>query len=166
MEAMSTPGSNVTGTKDFKDVPAGFWCEDAIKTLAALGIVNGMTTEEFAPNKPITRAQFVAICARFADAAVEGETFTDVPESYWAYDYISTGSGYGWINGVGGGLFEPNAPITRAQAVAIVNRMLCRIADRASIDALEEQFYHDVADTHWAWYEIGEASQGELTRGD
>lgn len=158
--------ANVAGTKDFKDVPDGFWCENAIKTLAELGIVNGMNTNEFAPNKPITRAQFVAICARFADAAVEGEAFTDVPEGYWAYDYISTGSGYGWINGVGEGRFDPNAPITRAQAVTIVNRMLCRIADRAVIDGVGDQFYHDVADTHWAWYEIGEASQGDLSRGN
>jgi len=158
--------ANVASTKSFQDVPADFWCADAVNTLATLGIVNGMTTEEFAPNKPITRAQFVAICARFADAAVEGEAFTDVPESYWAYDYISTGSGHGWINGVGGGKFDPNAPITRAQAVTIVNRMLCRIADRAVIDAVGDQFYHDVEDTHWAWYEIGEASQGDLTRGD
>jgi len=158
--------ANVPHTKRFDDVPDDFWCSNAINTLAALGIVKGMTEEEFAPNRAITRAQFVAICARFADTTVDGYTFTDVPESYWAYDYISTGAGFGWINGVGGGKFAPNDPITRAQAVAIVNRMLCRIADRAAIDALEAQFYHDVADTHWAWYEVGEASMGVLTRGD
>jgi len=158
--------ANTPHTKNFDDVPDDFWCSNAVNTLAALGIVNGMTADEFAPNKAITRAQFVAICARFADSMTEGETFIDVPEEYWAYDYISTGSGHGWINGVGGGRFDPNAPITRAQAVAIVNRMLCRIADRAAIDALEEQFYHDVSDTHWAWYDVGEASQGDLTRGD
>jgi len=158
--------ANVAANKRFDDVPADFWCADAVNTLATLGIVNGMTADEFAPNKAITRAQFVAICARFADSAAKGESFTDVPESYWAYDYISTGSGHGWINGVGNDKFDPNAPITRAQAVAIVNRMLCRIADRALIDGEGEQFYHDVADTHWAWYEVGEASQGDLTRGD
>lgn len=156
--------AKVAQTKSFNDVPADFWCADAVNTLATLGIVNGMTDEIFDPNKPITRAQFVAICARFADVSIEGEDFHDVPETHWAYDYISTGSGFGWVNGVGGGAFDPNAPITRAQAVAIVNRMLCRIADRATIDALEEQFYHDVADHHWAWYDIGEASLGALTR--
>lgn len=153
-------------TKNFSDVPADFWCADAVNTLATLGIVNGMSADSFAPNKPITRAQFVAICARFADSMAEGDSFTDVPEGYWAYDYISTGSGYGWINGVGNGKFDPNAPITRAQAVTIVNRMLCRIADRAAIDGKDKQFYHDVVDTHWAWYEIGEASLGDLSRGD
>lgn len=158
--------AQVEKTKSFSDVPADFWCADAVNTLATLGIVNGMNDKEFAPNKPITRAQFVAICARFADAPTVGDTFTDVPESHWAYDYICTGSGYGWINGVGGGLFDPNAPITRAQAVTIVNRMLCRIADRAAIDGYGSKFYPDVTDTHWAWYEIGEASKGILSRGD
>lgn len=163
---LKTEYARTENTKNFTDVPAGFWCADAVNTLASLGIVNGMSDQEFAPNKPITRAQFVAICARFAGSAMEGDSFTDVPDSYWAHDYISTGSGYGWINGVGGGLFDPNAPITRAQAVTIVNRMLCRIADRAVIDGVDEQFYPDVVDTHWAWYEIGEASQGDLSRGN
>jgi len=158
--------ANVPHTKRFADVPDAFWGANAINTLAALGIVKGMTEEEFAPNQPITRAQFVAICARFAATAVEGDTFVDVPESHWAYDYISTGSGYGWINGVGEGRFAPNDPLTRAQAVAIVNRMLCRIADRAAIDGRGAPFYPDVTNTHWAWYEVGEASKGILSRED
>lgn len=155
--------TDVEVTKTFADVPDGFWCEDAVNTLAALGIVKGMNDREFAPNKPITRAQFVAICARFAQAISKGETFKDVPESYWAYDYITTASGYGWINGIGNGLFAPDRPITRAQAAAIVNRMLSRIADRAVIDNGTQQ-YDDVPRTYWAWYDISEASRGVLPR--
>lgn len=154
---------DVAVSKTFKDVPEGFWCEDAVNTLAALGIVNGMTDEEFAPNKPITRAQFVAICARFAQASAAGEQFRDVPESYWAYDHITTASGYGWINGVGNDLFAPDQPITRAQAATIVNRMLARIADRAKIDAAGRQ-YDDVPGTYWAWYDVCEASTGVVPR--
>lgn len=155
--------SNVEITKTFTDVPEGFWCEDAVNTLAALGIVKGISDEKFDPNKPITRAQFVAICARFAQAIAEGENFKDVSEDYWAYEYITTASGYGWINGVGNDLFAPDKPITRAQAATIVNRMLARIADRAEIDAGMQQ-YDDVPRTYWAWYDICEASTGVVPR--
>ena len=155
--------TNVEITKTFTDVPEGFWCEDAVNTLAALGIVNGVSDEKFDPNRPITRAQFVAICARFAQAITEGENFKDVSEDYWAYEYITTASGYGWINGVGNDMFAPDKPITRAQAATIVNRMLARIADRAAIDA-GVQRYDDVPRTYWAWYDICEASTGVVPR--
>ena len=62
-------------------------------------------------------------------------------------------------------IFAPNEPITRAQAVTIINRMLGRVADRAAIDA-GEQVYTDVPNTYWAWYDINEASNGELLRGE
>lgn len=155
---------DVVRTVSFSDVPEGFWCADAVNTLASLGIIKGMGDGTFAPDRPITRAQFVAIATRFADIAVTGETFTDVPETYWAYEAISTASGCGWINGVGGGLFAPEQPITRAQAAVIVNRMLGRVIDEEEFDAAQAKTYADVPETYWAWYDISEASSGVIPR--
>ena len=142
----------------FADVPDTLWCADAVNTLAALGIVNGITSETFAPNQPITRAQFVAICSRFTQLSAKGETFTDVPQTYWAYDAVSTASAYGWVNGTGNGLFAPNQLITRAQAAAIMNRLLGR--NMAGETYGEARQYLDVSQTYWAWKNICEASDG------
>lgn len=153
-----------TEAAPFADVPAGAWYAEAVNTLASLGIVKGMSDTEFAPNAPITRAQFVAICARFADTQVSGHTFADVSGDHWAKDYISTAAAFGWVNGVSDTEFAPDRSITRAEAAAIVNRVLARSADRGYIDSLTELRYEDVQSAHWAWYDINEASMGKLPR--
>ena len=140
----------------FDDVPDGYWCADAVNTLAALGVVNGITGSTFAPDQPITRAQFVTICVRLAQSSAQGKSFTDVPETYWAHDAISTASAYGWVNGVTSSTFAPDQPITRAQAAAIINRLLGRqMAGKTYEDARK---YPDVPGTYWAWRNICEAS--------
>ena len=149
---------DVEAAATFNDVPDGYWCADAVNTLAALGVVNGVTSTTFAPERPITRAQFVTICARLAQVSAQGETFTDVPETYWAYDAISTASAYGWVNGVTSTTFAPDQTITRAQDTAIINRLLGRqMAGETYEDARK---YPDVPGTYWAWRNICEASNG------
>lgn len=150
---------NVASSASFSDVPAGAWYEDAVKTLAALGVITGYSDGTFRPNEPITRAQFSAIAVRFTDTAAESPlTFTDVPESYWAHDYIATAAGYGWVSGYGDGTFGPYDHITRAQTAVIINRMTGRLADRVAIDAGEGERFPDVPKTYWAWYDIIEAT--------
>ena len=120
--------------------------------------------DTFEPDSPITRAQFAAICARFASTKAEGKSFADVPADHWAADYIATGAAFGWINGISDTEFAPDRPITRAEAAAMVNRVLARIPDRGYIDALSTARYPDVAKNLWAWYDINEASLGTLPR--
>lgn len=142
----------------FDDVPADSWCADAVNTLAALGIVKGLDSHTFAPDRPITRAQFVTICTRFAKITAEGERFTDVPETHWAYGAVSTASGLGWVNGIGGGLFAPDRAITRAETAVIMNRVLGRSMAGKSYETARK--YLDVPETYWAWQDICEASEG------
>ena len=122
-----------------------------------------MSADTFAPDQPITRAQFVAICARFAKTSAQGRTFDDVPATHWAADYISTAASYGWVNGISDTEFAPDRAITRAEAAAMVNRVLSRIPDRGYIDS-QPQRYADVEKLNWAWYDISEAFFGELPR--
>ena len=153
---------NVTSSTTFADVPDTLWCAEAVNTLAALDIVRGIGNGQFAPNQPITRAQFVTMCARFTQLSASGETFTDVPASHWAYDAISTASSFGWVNGIGNGLYAPNQHITRAQVAAILNRLLGR---RMAGESYENaRYYLDVTQSYWAWKNICEASDGIVLR--
>ena len=155
---------NAEQTKAFEDVQDNAWYSDAVNTLAAFDIVKGMTETTFDPDAPITRAQFVAICTRFAQIRMDGVTFKDVPEWHWANEYISTASAFGWVNGISEDLFAPDRSLTRAEAVTIVNRVLARIADRGYIDNIAERRYGDVHNLNWAWYDINEASLGQVIR--
>lgn len=152
----------VSSKSTFTDVPDTLWCAEAVNALASLGIVEGVGNGQFAPNQSITRAEFVTICARFTQVSASGETFTDVPASHWAFDAISTAASFGWVNGVGNGQFAPNQHITRAQAAVLLNRLLGRCMAGQSYENARQ--YPDVPQTHWAWKNICEASDGVALR--
>ena len=151
--------------KTFDDVLEEQWFSKTFTEAAKRDIIPAemLNGNNVAPDQPITRAQFVAICARFASASAAGRTFADVPADHWAKDYISTAASYGWVNGISDTEFAPDRAITRAEAAAMVNRALARIPDRGYIDA-QPQRYGDVTKSNWAWYDINEASFGELPR--
>jgi len=151
---------NVQTVGSFPDVSDGAWYATAVKTLAALNIIVGFPDGGFHPDDPITRAQFAAIVVRFDGIVMSGDaTFTDVPPDYWAYDDISTAANFGWVVGVGDGLFAPDLDITRAEAVTLVNRVIKRRPDEAYIDSHPEMdLFTDVPPGYWAYYDIIDAS--------
>ena len=151
---------NVARTQHFNDVKTTDWYAQPVEVLAALHIIEGIGTGDYQPNRPITRAEFAAIAARFANELTKGKSFTDVDANEWYADYVSTAASFGWINGVGNGMYEPNRPITRTEAAAIINRMLMRISDWIEVDAGAGRHFPDVDENFWGRYEISEATNG------
>ena len=148
-------------TVSFTDVAPDAWYATAVNTLASLGIVTGYGNGQFGPDDSITRAQFTTIAMRFANLDTSGENiFTDVSEDDWFYEFVVGAIKYGWIGGYPDGRFGPNDTITRAQVTTIVNRMLGRSADEDYVERNIEELtrFTDVPDTHWAYYNIMEAT--------
>ena len=148
-------------TVNFTDVPADAWYAKAVNTLGSLGIITGVGNDQFAPERPITRAEFTVIAMHFTHLGLEGENpFTDVPADAWYYDYVVRAAQYGWIGGYSDGTFRPYNTITRAEVTTIVNRMLGRSADTDFVDrhAYALNQFTDVPTTYWAYYQIMEAT--------
>ena len=148
----------VTQAASFADVAQDQWFAAAINKLSEMGIINGVGNNKFEPNRAVTRAEFAAIVARFAEATRNAFDFVDVSADHWAYSYISTAAGYGWINGVGDNKFEPDRSIIRAEAATLVNRMLGRAADKEAVDAGLAKDWEDVSESFWGKYDIAEAT--------
>lgn len=110
---------------NFSDVAKGKWYNRAISTLAKAGIIKGDPAGTYRPDDPITRAEMAAIIARFGDFKEGGKTFNDI-SGHWAQKYIELAASNGWINGNPDGTFKPNNKITRAETVAMINRVLNR----------------------------------------
>lgn len=145
----------------FRDVPADAWYAEAVGRLSGLGILTGVGDGRYAPERPITRAEFTAIAMRFAKRNAGGENpFSDVFEDDWFHDDVVGSVQYGWIGGYPDGTFRPNQTITRAEAAAVVNRMLGRSADRAYVDSHADSLvrFVDVNVSRWDYYQIVEAS--------
>ena len=151
--------NNVKITVNFTDVPDDAWYATAVNTLGSLGIVGGIGDGRFDPDRPITRAEFCVIATRFAKVVSTVENpFSDINAQDWYYTAVTTAASYDWVTGMGDGTFRPYDVITRAQAATIINRMLGAAADRAFVDKYVPNPYKDVSTTHWAYYQIIEAS--------
>lgn len=123
---------NLTTENTFADVTDGQWHNKAISTMAKLGAVKGRNAEAFDPDAPITRAEFATICARFDKTQIStSSNFTDI-SGHWAEKYIERAATLGWIAGYSDGTFRPSNYITRAEAMTMINRVLCRVPETES----------------------------------
>lgn len=147
---------------NFSDVEKNRWSATAISYMSEVGILKGYPDGSFKPTAPITRAEFAAMAAGFADLKEGEKTFTDLAPTHWAYDVVKKAAAAGWINGYPDGSFKADNPITRAEVVSITNRMLDRKADEAFVDShlTELITFTDVDKSHWAYYPIAEATNG------
>ena len=144
-----TRNANSTKSNSYSDVAAGAWYNHAVSTLSAMGIVKGDSNGKFNPNASITRAEFAAIAARFDDKAnTSAASFSDIA-NHWAKDEISAAANNGWITGYTDGTFRPNNRITRAEAMALVNRVLKRLPET------DEDLHADMI----KWSDNSDASQ-------
>lgn len=144
----------------FTDVGETRWSRNEIATMAAAGIVNGKTATTFAPEAYITRAEFAAIAARFDELSYSGEDmFADIA-GHWAADEINQAASRGWVTG-NNGMFRPDDPITRAEAVTLINRVLDRQPETPE-DLLEGMivFTDNLDEDAWYYLAVQEAANG------
>ncbi len=110
---------------EFADV-VNHWAKDAINDMGSRMVVNGVDGENYAPNRDITRAEFVAIVVRALGLEPEiGENqFSDITAADWYCGYIKTAFSYGIITGYNAKTFGPNDKITREQVMAMIARAM------------------------------------------
>ncbi len=161
----------------FEDIKASA-NKDAIEALASRGIIDGMTDTTYVPANSMTRAQFAAIVVRALGfdttaGAAAGKSFADVKTDAWYHDYVITAAGYGIVDGVAEGRFDPEGTINRQQAATMVARAakLCgmdtELSDAEVRDMLA-QFGDYVTSADWArphlafCYKAGILSQDDL----
>ena len=109
------------------------------------------------PNGLISRAETATVFFRLLKDEVRdgnlltSNTYSDVPDDYWANTAISTMTGLGIVQGHSGTTFDPEAPITWAQFAAI-----CARFDTG--ESSDTQAFSDI-DGHWAEQYIARATE-------
>ena len=110
----------------FPDVDSDAWFNKYIGYLEDKNVLSGYEDGTFRPMDTITRGEISAVIARAQryDLISYNNIFTDVTENDWAKDYIETLADKNIVSGYEDGTFGPYSPLTRAEAVAIINRVL------------------------------------------
>ena len=114
----------------FTDVPADFWCADAIAWAAEQGIVGGYADGSFRANQIITREQLVTMLYRYAGAPASGGCLLKYPDaasvSGFAADAMCWAVENGILSGTAQGTLNPQGTATRAQVATFLTRFLNR----------------------------------------
>ena len=157
--------ANRTTKNSFTDMNDKVWCNTEVSTLAAMGAINGRADNSFGQNDNITRAEMIKMLVCLSNSSMRnGESlnishmFTDTA-GHWAEKYIYYAVTNQWISGYGDGKFDPDAYITRAEAIVMINKMLGRTP--ASVDSLLDgmKTWSDNSDTTlWYYLPVQEAT--------
>ena len=111
----------------FTDVKESHWFYNAVMYAAERGIFKGNPDGSFAPNKAITRAEFVMVLANYSGedySAEECDKFTDVKSSAWYYRAMAWAANRGIVNGMTPDTFAPTKTITRQDLCLMLTNYL------------------------------------------
>jgi len=137
--------------KSFTDVPAGHWAYDTIKTLSAKHIVNGVTTEQFAPEANVTRAEFTAMLVRALGLESTGTaSYSDISSDAWYAGAVAAASEAGIMQGKSATAFAPNDNITREEMSAVLVRAFELVSGTKLTPSTEANFSDRNTAADWA----------------
>ncbi|SEU00809.1 S-layer homology domain-containing protein [Paenibacillus sp. NFR01] len=116
------------------DVSASAWYAGGVQTAESRGLIGGYADGSFKPGASISRAEAMVVLNRAAALLGQSRTPAD-PQAVlsafgdagkvgaWAKEAVAAAVGQGWIKGSGGEL-KPGATLTRAEAAAMIRRLL------------------------------------------
>lgn len=156
-------------TTKFKDAN-NKWYSDEINFAVSKGFISGYSDGTFKPNQGITRAEFAQMIAVFVKDGYPGSSnFKDV-KGHWASNAIDQLYGNKTIKGFPDGTFKPDQKLTRAEAVTVLNSVFGRNTKStsfANVNTNSLKKFSDVPMSHWAYYQIIDASNGHnAVKGD
>jgi uncharacterized repeat protein (TIGR02543 family) len=135
----------------FTDVKPSDWFYNDVGYAYKNGLFNGMSATTFSPNNSMSRAMLVTVLWRIAGSrAASGTAFTDVVGGLWYSEAVAWAAANGIVSGIGGGLFSPDAEITREQlAVMIYNYQ--QYSGKIPPDIAADRTFNDAGDiSGWA----------------
>ena len=148
----------------YTDVSSDKWYSKYISYCESKDYLKSFTGTQFMPDRNITRAEFVDLVYTMGLSEDKGivVSFSDVPKTHERFDAIdaSARSGLvkGYSNGDGTFSFKPDAPITRAEVVTVLNNALLRTTSKEDISDDVLCLFKDVEKSYWAYGEIAQAS--------
>ena len=124
------------------------WYNAVINAVVKAGYMKGYPDGSFKPDKPITRAEFATMLSHFMRAKTASNPFTDT-NGNWAQEAIDKAYAQGIIKGYEDNTFRPAADVSRAEAVAMVNRTF-NIKKAGDV----KNPFTDISPSHWAYEDI------------
>jgi len=135
----------------FSDI-SDHWAKNAILSVCDAEIVSGYGDGTVRPQNNATRAEFTSMIVRMLNlSGMAASDFVDVDTDAWYAEDVSVAFDKGLVQGQGEGKFNPNATITREEAMVIVANALAylNVADESN-EAVLSKFADSDSISSWA----------------
>ena len=149
-----------SGATKFSDA-SDDWYSKAVNYVVGKGLISGYPNGTFKPNDSITRAEFAQMISGYIKNEKAGSSDFEDVKDHWAKDAIDKLYGNKNVTGYPDGSFKPNAKITRAEAVTILNSVFNRNTNKNSLNNVNTSSlnkFSDVNESFWAYYNILDAA--------
>ncbi len=123
---------------NFTDVEPGTEEARAVAYLDSYGLFYGHDAENFRPDEPLTRAEFVQLLQRMQLARLQLTPYptwygdpveaSDLDESHWAYNELNRAWQDGWLT-VENGQLRPDDPITYAEISEALSALFTELSE-------------------------------------
>ncbi len=163
------------GVHTFIDVTPSFWAWRHIEATVAAGVVQGYADGTYQPSWPVTRDQMAVYISRalaggdeYVPEFTATPTFPDVPEGFWALDYVEYAVAQNVVTGYGDGTYHPEYEVTRDQmAVYVARAMVAPTGEAALADYVpaDPRNFPDVPGTFWAYKHIEYCVENGVVQG-
>lgn len=132
---------NIAYASDYEN----HWAKSYIDYAISNGFAFGTQDGNFEPDRPITRAEFINILARYVKLGsnVFFTSFNDISPDSWYFPMIVSAEDAGIIKGYDDGGFHPDSPVTREDAITFICRAYKTDPPYYDIFAL----FSDISDT-------------------
>lgn len=112
--------------KSFTDTAHVDWAQSSIEALVVREIIGGVGDGKFAPDRNITRAEFIKILISAFGLEVSDAkaSFNDIKEGEWYYTYVASAQKLGIVSGYNDGTFGINKQISRQEMATMAYRAI------------------------------------------
>jgi hypothetical protein len=149
----------------FEDVRADYWFYEAVNFVYTNDIMQGISSDLFAPNASLNRAMAATVLFRMAEAEADFvKVFDDVGSGQWYSEAITWAAEHNIVLGIGNGLFAPYESVTREQFATMLFRYAMFTGYDMSTSTLAN--FVDIDDVNdWALGSISWAVHQEIMQG-
>jgi uncharacterized protein YkwD len=116
-----------TAQAAFSDVSEISRYATAIDYLSTAGIIGGYPDGTFRPGNPVNRVEFLKLALESSGIKTDVPAptgFSDIDESAWYAKYVRKAYKEGWVEGYGDSTFRPENPITKAEGLKMIGKIL------------------------------------------
>ena len=153
-------------TNSFNDLK-NHWGKRTVLFLASRGIILGVDSRHFEPDRPVNRAEFTMMVTNCLGlkASESDPSFKDVSSTSWYASTVKAAYQAGLVKGTGDGCFHPERTISREEmAVLIMNAWSFKYKHSYSGDLI---IYTDKESISlWARESVNRAGQIDIMRGN